>query len=204
MGCETAGTPQKQLVSLDAPGQDYWDLARIAEARIAVDGLEFTQFIYLLGSREKIRNAIDVITARGVLILGRFGGGGLEVLQSGGATLRGEGYLPILFDFERPAGSGVVRWQCVCGAFPFSEGRIYLFFAERLAKSSDSVVLCGGTKRASEAAGRRFFPIEPQIAQNCQLHRRFCVIYRAFKMKQRHPCRCTSQRMSNLQGLPLE
>jgi len=105
------GTGQKKLVILDAPGQDYWDLARIAEARIAVDGLEFTQFIYLLGSREKIRNAIDVITARGVLILGRFGGGGLEVLQSGEATLRGEGYLPILFDFERPAGFCVVRWQ---------------------------------------------------------------------------------------------
>lgn len=35
--------------------------------------------------------------------MGRFGGGGLEVLQSRGATLRDEGYLPILFDFERPA-----------------------------------------------------------------------------------------------------
>ena len=63
MGCKAAGARQKELVILDAPGQDYWDPARIAEARITVDELEFTQFIYLLRSREKIRNAIDAITA---------------------------------------------------------------------------------------------------------------------------------------------
>src|SRR5262249_16836509 len=39
---------------------------------------------------------------RGVLILGRFGGGGLGVLQAIAAKLREEKYLPIIFDFERP------------------------------------------------------------------------------------------------------
>jgi hypothetical protein len=42
------------------------------------------------------------VTERGVLILGRFGGGGLEVLQAVAAKLREEKYLPIIFDFERP------------------------------------------------------------------------------------------------------
>jgi len=37
-----------------------------------------------------------------VLLLGRFGGGGLEVLQAVAARLREEKYLPIIFDFDRP------------------------------------------------------------------------------------------------------
>jgi hypothetical protein len=45
---------------------------------------------------------INAVTQRGVLILGRFGGGGLEVLQSIAAKLKEDGYLPIIFDFERP------------------------------------------------------------------------------------------------------
>ena len=37
-----------------------------------------------------------------VLLLGRFGGGSLEVLQAVAARLREDKYLPIIFDFERP------------------------------------------------------------------------------------------------------
>jgi hypothetical protein len=40
----------------------------------------------------------------GVLILGRFGGGGLEVLESIAGKLRETDYLPLIFNFERPAG----------------------------------------------------------------------------------------------------
>ena len=39
---------------------------------------------------------------RGVLLLGRFGGGGLELLQAIAAKLREMKYLPIIFDFDRP------------------------------------------------------------------------------------------------------
>src|SRR5439155_8596351 len=64
--------------------------------------LEIAQFIYLLLNHKKLRNVINSVTGRGVLLLGRFGGGGLEVLQAIAAKLRGENYLPIIFDFERP------------------------------------------------------------------------------------------------------
>jgi len=70
-----------------------------------VDDLEVAQFIYLLLNREKIRNVIDTVTRRGVLILGRFGDGGLDILQAVAAWLRtpeNGGYLPLLFDFPRP------------------------------------------------------------------------------------------------------
>jgi hypothetical protein len=44
------------------------------------------------------------VTQRGVLILGRFGSGGLELLQSIALKLRELSYLPIIFDFDRPEG----------------------------------------------------------------------------------------------------
>ena len=48
---------------------------------------------------------MDAVTRRGVLILGRFGDGGLALLQALAAWLRkpeNGGYLPLLFDFPRP------------------------------------------------------------------------------------------------------
>jgi hypothetical protein len=69
---------------------------------ITVDDLEVAQFIYLLLNHKKLRNVFNAVTERGVLLLGRFGGGGLEVLQAVADRLREEKYLPIIFDFDRP------------------------------------------------------------------------------------------------------
>src|SRR3989440_9945911 len=72
------------------------------EPTITVDNLEVAQFIHLLLDHKKLRDVLNSVTQRGVLILGRFGGGGLEVLRAIAAKLREEHYLPIIFDFERP------------------------------------------------------------------------------------------------------
>lgn len=72
------------------------------EPMIKVDNLEVAQFIYLLLKHEKLRDVLNAVTEKGVLILGRFGDGGLEVLQAIAEKLRELGYLPMLFDFERP------------------------------------------------------------------------------------------------------
>jgi len=72
------------------------------EPMITVDNLEIGQFIYLLLNHKKLRDVFNAVTERGVLIVGRFGGGGLKVLQAIAAKLREENYLPIIFDFERP------------------------------------------------------------------------------------------------------
>lgn len=72
------------------------------EPVISVDDLEVAQCIYLLLNHQKLRNVLNAVTERGVLLLGRFGGGGLEVLQAVAARLREAKYLPIIFDFERP------------------------------------------------------------------------------------------------------
>jgi uncharacterized protein YjbI with pentapeptide repeats len=73
------------------------------EPIITVDNLEVAQFIYLLLKNERLREVIDTITSKAVLILGRFTPGRKAVLDGLREALRSRGYLPILFDFEKPA-----------------------------------------------------------------------------------------------------
>jgi hypothetical protein len=74
------------------------------EHAVTVDNLEVAQFIYLLLSNERIRQVIDTITSKVVLILGRFTADRKAVLEAIRDELRQRGYLPVLFDFEKPAG----------------------------------------------------------------------------------------------------
>ena len=60
------------------------------------------QFIYLLLNNEKIRQVIDTITSKVVLILGRFTPERKDVLDALRQELRRWDYLPVLFDFEKP------------------------------------------------------------------------------------------------------
>lgn len=72
------------------------------EPPIAVDNLEVAQFIYLLLNNSKIRDVIDTITSKAVLILGRFAPDRKEVLNALSNELRKRDYLPIIFDFDKP------------------------------------------------------------------------------------------------------
>ena len=69
---------------------------------ITVDDLEVAQFVHLLLSHKRIRNAIDTITSKVVLILGRFTPKRKSILDAIREELRLRNYLPVLFDFERP------------------------------------------------------------------------------------------------------
>ena len=74
------------------------------EARIAVDTLELAQFVYMLTHNPSIRKVLDAVTAKVVLILGRFSEGERkQILDQLRLLLRQRGYIPILFDFERSA-----------------------------------------------------------------------------------------------------
>ncbi len=75
-----------------------WD-----EPTITVDNLEVAQFIYLLLNNPKIRDVIDTIAKKAVLILGRFTSERKAILDALREALRICGYLPILFDFEKPS-----------------------------------------------------------------------------------------------------
>ncbi len=73
------------------------------EPVITVDNLEVAQFVYLLLNSPKIRDVIDTIAKKAVLILGSFKDERKRVLCSIQEELRKCDYLPIIFDFKKPA-----------------------------------------------------------------------------------------------------
>jgi hypothetical protein len=69
------------------------------EPEVTVDNIEVAQFIYLMLNNQKVRDVIDTITSKAVLILGRFADERKAVLDALREELRKRDYLPILFDF---------------------------------------------------------------------------------------------------------
>jgi hypothetical protein len=72
------------------------------EPEITVDNIEVAQFVYLLLHNEKIRDVIDTIGKKGVLLLGRFTEGRIVVLERLREKLRDLGYVPMVFNFDKP------------------------------------------------------------------------------------------------------
>ena len=72
------------------------------QPEITVDSIEMAQFIYLLLQNKNIRQAIDTISQKGVLILGRFTKERKAVLDAIRDKLRTLGFVPMMFDFEKP------------------------------------------------------------------------------------------------------
>jgi uncharacterized protein YjbI with pentapeptide repeats len=101
-GCHIYGVSAWGL-KLDEAKQKNLVITSQDEPEITVDNIEVAQFIYLLLHNQKIRDVIDTITSKAVLILGRFTGERKVVLDAIREELRKRNYLPILFDFEVPA-----------------------------------------------------------------------------------------------------
>jgi uncharacterized protein YjbI with pentapeptide repeats len=72
------------------------------EPEVTLDSIEMAQFVYLLLHNEKIRDAIDTIGKKAVLLLGRFTGGRIVVLERLKDELRKRDLLPIIFNFDKP------------------------------------------------------------------------------------------------------
>ena len=89
---DQAGEVQKHLIVITPK----------SEPEITVDDIELAQFIFLLLSNRKIRQVIDTVTSRVVLILGRFTAERKALLDRIRGQLRTLGRVPILFDFEKP------------------------------------------------------------------------------------------------------
>jgi uncharacterized protein YjbI with pentapeptide repeats len=104
-GCAVYGASVWDVKTDEGTRQTGLIISPADESPVIVDDLGVAQFFYLLLDREKIRDVIDAVTRRGVLLLGRFGDGGLALLQALAGWLRkpeNGGYLPLLFDFPRP------------------------------------------------------------------------------------------------------
>ena len=100
-GCRVYGVSGWDL-KLSGAVQNGLIVDHFGRPSIIVDHLEFAQFIYALLDHKKMRDVINSLTGRCVLILGRFKDGGIEVLQSVAGKLREMNYLPLIFDFDKP------------------------------------------------------------------------------------------------------
>jgi uncharacterized protein YjbI with pentapeptide repeats len=87
-------------LSLNETKQHGLNISKKDELGITVDDLEVAQFIYLLINNEKIRNVINTVTSKTVLILGRFYEDRKKVLDALRETLKEYDLAPIIFDFE--------------------------------------------------------------------------------------------------------
>lgn len=72
------------------------------EPVITVDDLELAYFVCQVLQRGKVRDLIEAVTLRTVLLLGRFTPERKRILEAIGGRLRAAGYSPIIFDFDQP------------------------------------------------------------------------------------------------------
>jgi Pentapeptide repeats (8 copies) len=100
-GCRIYGVSAWGL-NLEMTKQQNLIITYEGNPKITVDNIEVAQFIYLMLHNQKIRDIIDTITSKAVLILGRFTDERKAVLDALREELRKRDYLPILFDFDKP------------------------------------------------------------------------------------------------------
>lgn len=91
---------QSKLI-VEPTDQLYSHLINQERIPLMVDNIELAQFIYYLTNHKKIRDTIDILNNKGVLLLGRFKDGGLERLYKLRDWFSRNNYLPMIYDFNR-------------------------------------------------------------------------------------------------------
>jgi hypothetical protein len=100
-GCHVYGIAAWDL-RLEGARQADLVITNVDQPKITVDSLEVAQFIHLLLDNKKTRDVLDTIGKKGVLLLGRFTEGRLSVLERLREELRRRGFLPMVFNFDKP------------------------------------------------------------------------------------------------------
>ena len=86
----------------EATKQQNLVITDLGEREVTTDNIDFAQFLYLLLSNDKISGAIDAVTSKVILILGRFSDDRKKILDAIREDLRGRNLIPVLFDFAKP------------------------------------------------------------------------------------------------------
>lgn len=89
-------------LKLDGAKQTNLTITKANEPPITIDNVEVAQFVYLVLNNPKLRDVIDTIGKKAVLILGRFTPERKSVLDKVRDELRTRNYVPIVFDFDAP------------------------------------------------------------------------------------------------------
>ncbi len=90
-------------LEVDGSIQTNLVISHSGDPLITVDNLEVAQFIYLLLHNEKIRDVINTVGKKAVLLLGRFSTNRKAILDLLKLELQKKDYISILFDFEKPS-----------------------------------------------------------------------------------------------------
>ena len=80
-----------------------------SDGSITVPNIELAQFIALLLNSKKLRQVIETITSKVVLILGRFTPERKKILDKIKTHLEKHGYLAVIFDFQAPANRDITE-----------------------------------------------------------------------------------------------
>ena len=79
------------------------------DPEITVDDLRMAQFVYLMIENENVRDVIDTLATKVVLILGCFAEPHKRVLDAVREELREHDLVPIVFDFEQPSSRAILQ-----------------------------------------------------------------------------------------------
>ena len=102
IGCHVYGISAWDL-DLENSSQKNLIITKEEQPVITVDDIELAQFMYLMINNVKLRNIIDTITSKVVLILGNFSPRRKQILDEIREELRHHNYIPLMFDFEKPS-----------------------------------------------------------------------------------------------------
>ena len=93
------------IAAWDLKGKAVYKNLRVSPlgaSPLYVEDLEVAQIIHLMVQNPKIRSVLDAIMRKGVLILGRFTPDRKAILDALKQHLRDLGFVPMIFDFEKP------------------------------------------------------------------------------------------------------
>lgn len=93
---------QSNLI-IENTGRLYSQFLDEGRIPMMVENIELAQFIYYLTNHKKMRDTLNILNDKGVLLLGKFKDGGLERLYEMRDWFLEQNYLPMIFDFERPS-----------------------------------------------------------------------------------------------------
>lgn len=101
-GCEVFGIAAWDLVGRPRDSSNLTIRRERGGPVLTVDRIELAHFLFLLIQNEQLRNVIDMVTSKVVLILGRFTEERKKCLDTIRDQLRTLDSVPVLFDFQKP------------------------------------------------------------------------------------------------------
>jgi len=99
---QTSEASKQSRLVIERTYELYSELIAQGKVPLMVDDIELAQFVHYLSDHRRMRDTLNILNDKGVLLLGRFKDGGIERLYAVREQLQRHGYMAMIFDFERP------------------------------------------------------------------------------------------------------